>query len=111
MVRKGQDVQAWVTLTGKGCAPWYRKCDDGGCSSSATSMCASSSGGCGCGGTSNSGRSRSATCGVEGEDEHNEVGTGTEHAPCGGEDFVDDGGGLYSTGGKGNMSKRGEGRR
>ena len=112
MKRKGQEVQAWVTLAGKGCAPWYRKRDDGGCSSSTTSMCASSIGCCGCGcGRSNGTRSRSATCGVEGEDKHNKMRTGAEHALCGSEDFVNDGGGLGGAGGEGNMCQRGEGRR
>ena len=105
-------MQARVTLAGKGCAPWYRKCDDGVCSGSATFMWASIIGGCCCcSGRRDSGGGGSATRGVEGEDEHDEVRTGAENALCGGEDFVNGGGGLCGAGGEGNMGKRGEGRR
>jgi hypothetical protein len=105
MKRKGQDVQAWVALAGQGCAPWYRKCDDIGCSSSDSSVCARSCCCCGSGGTCcDSGRCGCAARGFEGEDEHGEVGTGAEHTSCGSEDIVDDRGGLCGAGRKGDMS-------
>jgi hypothetical protein len=102
MKRKGQDVQAWVALVGQGCAPWYRKCDDIGCGSSDTSVCARSC--CCCGTCCNSSRSGCTSRGIEGENEHDEVGTGAEHTLCGSEDFVDDRGGLCGTGREGDMS-------